>query len=97
MNWDFLFGGKTFGATRAKGWRRFREANIENYCRYCDSFVLLELHHIIPFNVAPEKELDKDNVVTLCRWCHFKLGHFCDWWSWNENILNWIEAKNQKP
>jgi len=45
-------------------------------------------HHIIPFHVAPERELDKSNIAALCHECHYYMAHFKGRWaSWNPNIV----------
>jgi hypothetical protein len=54
-------------------------------CRACLRKDSLEVHHAEPVHVAPEKELDPANLVTLCRGCHLVFGHLNSWESWNAN------------
>lgn len=58
------------------------------YCAACDSKKLLAGHHIKPFHLFPHLELEPDNVIILCWWCHWVLGHLKNWESWNKNIVN---------
>lgn len=39
----------------------------------------LEVHHIIPVSVAPDRAGDPNNMITLCRPCHIALGHCGDY------------------
>ncbi len=45
-----------------------------------------EVHHIKPFNLRPELELEENNLITLCRDHHFFIAHLMSWSSWNENV-----------
>ena len=98
MTWlTNIFGDRTLGAIRSSEWPAFRKANIKKECEFCGSKWFLNLHHILPFHIHPELELDEKNVVTLCKKHHFELGHFFSWYSWNEDIKNWIRAKQFRP
>lgn len=39
----------------------------------------LNVHHKVPFHIAPELELEESNLITLCmsedRHCHLLIGH----------------------
>jgi len=38
-----------------------------------------------------------ENLITLCgKRCHFVFGHFCDWRSWNQDVLNDCDKYNSK-
>ena len=47
----------------------------------------LEVHHILPYHLYPEKELDKNNFIVLTHWIHFFLAHLGRWASHNEKIV----------
>lgn len=56
----------------------------EPACQWCGSRVKLQVHHIAPFHLHPELELDDTNLITLCEEggdanCHFIHGHDRDW------------------
>jgi hypothetical protein len=38
----------------------------------------IEVHHVIPVSVAPERAADTNNMVSLCRRDHIALGHAGD-------------------
>ena len=47
----------------------------------CKSKKKVEVHHKVPFHIAPDLELDENNMVSLCENkkygcnCHLMLGH----------------------
>lgn len=61
-------------------------------CAYCRKTHDLEAHHIVPFHLQPALELVEANLVVLCRWCHFVIGHFGDWKLFNPCILQILAA-----
>ena len=49
----------------------------------------LEIHHIKPFHLFPELELDLNNLITLCedeKECHLKVGHGGNFKDYNPNV-----------
>ncbi|GAG20148.1 unnamed protein product, partial [marine sediment metagenome] len=50
-------------------------------CHVCGSKKKVEVHHKVPFNIAPDLELNPDNLVSLCENkkygvnCHLLIGH----------------------
>jgi HNH endonuclease. len=50
----------------------------------------LQVHHIKPFHLHPQLELDSHNLVTLCeargRNHHLLIGHLDAWTSYNEHV-----------
>lgn len=84
MSWfkDFLGQFQVWGATpRSPKWRSVREKFLKqsSICEGCALDFNLEVHHIIPFHIRPELELDESNLITLCRDCHWNIGHLRDW------------------
>ena len=83
---------RTLGAARSSVWPKFRAEHIKDYCELClKKDIPLELHHILPFNLYPELELDHTNVVTGCRSCHLKFYHLGSFRSFNEFIKEHIK------
>jgi len=71
---------------RGSDWRLTREEtkNRDNFtCQFCGSHDNLVVHHIVAYEIC--KSNDLDNLITLCRSCHYKL----EW------IISKIEKNNQ--
>jgi len=83
----------SLGLKRSPKWaalsRRHRRHQPD--CQLCGSLVFCTTHHILPFHLFPEHELDPDNLITLCEGqtinCHYFLGHMLDWKSYNPHLL----------
>lgn len=65
---------------RSSKWDETRDAFIKSnpLCAACGSTKKLQVHHIQPFHLHPELELDLNNLITLCmdiNECHLKIGH----------------------
>lgn len=56
-------------------------------CAWCKRTVNLNRHHVIPQAANPALRDVKENLVVLCRDCHFVLGHRCDWRQYNPDVL----------
>ena len=80
---DRLQGKAPKGAKRASGWARFRREHLGTSCEACGRSWSLEAHHIVPFHLAPDLELEPDNLLTLCRRCHLLIGHLAAWARFN--------------
>ena len=84
FNWlRFKLGG------RSNDWGRVRKEFLKDnpVCAVCGTKKKLEVHHKIPYNVDKFKELEWDNLIVLCRNCHYMFGHcFLNWQSYNEDI-----------
>ena len=59
-------------------------------CASCGTTDKLQVHHMRPFHLYPELELDESNLIVLCmekeHECHLKLGHGDDWKAYNPNV-----------
>lgn len=87
---DTLLKGKSFGIRSSK-WRKIRNEYLKshNFCRACGTQNKLEVHHIKPFHLYPELELEENNLITLCESsydCHLKIGHNGNWKYFNEFV-----------
>jgi 5-methylcytosine-specific restriction endonuclease McrA len=81
------------GHERSPEWPRVahEHLSIEPACAACGHRGQgLQVHHIKPFHLFPELELDPNNLITLCelkgRDHHLLLGHLDDWESYNPNV-----------
>ncbi len=71
-----------FGA-RSSQWPKVRAEFLKTHprCAVCGSTKKLEVHHIIPVHIDASKELDPNNLITLCESkkygvnCHLWFGH----------------------
>jgi hypothetical protein len=88
-------------AKRSPHWASVRGHHLENNpaCVACGRTERLQVHHIRPFHVFPELELDPANLMTLCEMFvndgddtndnhHLHLGHGGDFRNTNEKVLD---------
>ena len=57
----------TFGSARHKDWRKVRKEHLRlhPYCAITGSKKKRQVHHIIPFFIRPDLELEPTNLITL--------------------------------
>lgn len=75
---------------RSPLWKKARLVHLESNgrCLACGGRVSLEVHHLMPYHLAPDLELDPNNLITLCESssrCHWVFGHLLNWRSYNPN------------
>lgn len=91
---------RTSGRKRSSKWPATRAAHLRANpaCAVCGCRTDLEVHHILPFHVAPDLELNPRNLLTLGERCptgnhHLLFGHLGDWSCWNEvaehDVVEW--------
>jgi len=84
-------------------WNKFRIEFIKKnpFCSICKGKTSLQVHHIKPFHIWPELELDINNLIVLCEEkglnCHLRFGHLNDWVSYNPLIQKLVYFYNNKP
>lgn len=93
---DF-WNGKPLGS-RSSGWNDLRKRFIEENpaCAMCGGKKRLQVHHIYPFHIFPEFELDWNNLITLCGHCHLEFGHLGSFRSYNISIKEDAEYWRKK-
>ncbi len=67
-------------------------------CAACGGEKWLNVHHCIPFHLAPEKELAWDNLITMCmgeKECHLRLAHGGNWSAFCPDIKIYIKQIQQ--
>ena len=77
-------------SNRSNQWSKVRAEHLKKQpiCQACGSKKDLDVHHIEPVSVNPNRELDPSNLITLCsKYCHLAIGHLMDTKSWNENVI----------
>lgn len=85
---------RNFGATRSPQWAGVRATHLkkEPNCQLCGGTKDLQVHHIRPFHIHPELELEDTNLITLCTGnntinCHIRFGHLDNFKNkWNPDI-----------
>lgn len=94
-----FIGHKLRYATRSASWPKVRQKHLEKHpcCQACGSCKKPEVHHIVPVHLDSSKELDPENLITLCdKYCHFVFGHLMNYKSWNENVVEDSEVYYNK-
>lgn len=69
-------------------WRKTRNAFLILQCRcqMCGTTKKLEVHHIKSWHLFPALRFVFTNLITLCRACHFRFGHFLNWKGQNPDV-----------
>jgi hypothetical protein len=87
---------------RSPQWKKIRDQHLKQSptCAVCGSSKNVVPHHIMPFHLEPEKELDLKNLISLCENknfnCHFFFGHYKNWCKYNPNIVEDAKIWNNK-
>ena len=96
-HWINLFKHKTrtFGLAekRSPKWHTLEKHFLESHsvCEVCGGSVNLNVHHIVPFHIDPELELDTTNLITVCMGkleCHLRIAHANNFRLTNPNIVS---------
>lgn len=102
-------GKHPYSSKRSAHWPTVRKEHLEKHptCAVCGGSSNLEVHHIKPFHLHPDLELDPENLVTLCESkksgvnCHLWFGHLGNFKSFNvtvvTNALCWFEKFKNRP
>lgn len=95
-SWQRDPGARTanqYGKARSPEWPRVAQEHLqrEPACVVCGHRGKgLQVHHIKPFHLYPELELDPHNLITLCeirgRTHHLLIGHLDSWESYNIHV-----------
>lgn len=77
---------------RSSRWDEVRDEFLETNgrCAACGSTSRLQVHHIEPFHLHPELELDPKNLISLCMGeseCHLKIGHGGSFKRYNPGVV----------
>ena len=65
---DALAGKHPIGVMRSDQWPKVRKTHLASHptCELCGGEKKLEVHHMRPFHLHPELELEPSNLITLC-------------------------------
>lgn len=94
----------TFGGVpRSSKWREVRKQHlmIQNVCQVCTTTKDLDCHHILPYFLRPDLELESSNLITLCTPHHLLFGHFMNYKSYNKDVVAdaqiWFNKIDRRP
>lgn len=95
---ETLMYGAPLTAGRSPRWPAARAAWLKAHpaCAATGSTADIEVHHVVPFHLAPGRELDPTNFITLCRPMHFWLGHGGDWSAYNPFVVHDAAAVSRR-
>ena len=94
---------------RSGHWPFVRQVHLDHNptCACCGGIKKIEVHHISPFHLDPDKELDFSNLITLCEDnsngidCHLAMGHLGSFKSWNVDVVKdaaaWLLKLTTRP
>jgi 5-methylcytosine-specific restriction protein A len=96
------------GAARSGRWAGVRKAHLDKSptCALCGGTKKIEVHHIRPFHLHPELELDPSNLISLCEGsnfvnCHLLFGHLGSFKSFNVDVVKdagaWAAKMASRP
>lgn len=76
---------------RSPRWKFVKHMHLamEPVCQACGGESLLQVHHVKPYHLQPELELDLSNLITLCMGpltCHNDVGHGDDYKAYNPDV-----------
>lgn len=87
-----------FGGERDPRWREVRAEHIlkEPVCQACGKDIKLDVHHIVPVAIDKSRELDPENLITLCNQpCHLVFGHFMSYYCYNSDVREMTKIYRQ--
>lgn len=89
--------------SRSPEWPAVAHAHLakEPACRVCGHRGQgLQVHHVKPFHLYPNLELDPNNLITLCelkgRDHHLLIGHLDDWESYNPQVRTDVDKYHKE-
>ncbi len=91
---DRIQGKAPAGVRRSSRWPELRRQHLKKNpaCAACGGTKKVEVHHIQPFHIRPDLELDPSNLLTLCEAkrygvnCHLAWGHAGDYRAVNTDV-----------
>ena len=91
--WIESVDADVYEGERSSEWQAVRNDFVKRhpFCAACGSIKALNVHHVEPFHLRPELELDEWNLITLCRRHHFEIGHDPDG-PWKPGKPNWSKS-----
>lgn len=88
----FGYNTKPIVTGRSSRWPKTRAKHLRSHrtCEVCGTSEYIIVHHIVPVHIDPSRELDPENLITLCETPthndHLLIGHLLDMKSWNKDV-----------
>jgi predicted TIM-barrel fold metal-dependent hydrolase len=101
---EVMLGKQPVGVQRSPKWDNVRKAHLKVHpkCEVCEGTKQLNVHHIKPFHLHPELELEPSNLITLCEClsyginCHLLIGHLGNYKNINPSSIDDAKTWNSK-
>lgn len=101
---DLYLGKTDKGKKRSSKWPKVRVEHLKKHpvCELCGGSEKVEVHHLVPYSVAPKLELEKWNLFTLCESlkngvnCHLWFGHAGRYVTFNSNCVEDVKEWKRK-
>ncbi len=87
---------------RSSQWTKLRSAWLADHprCAACGARATV-VHHVIPVQFDPSRELNTNNLISFCDRCHLVFGHLGDWRSYNSSCRKdaaaWLARCKARP
>lgn len=65
-------------------------------CACCGGTNNIQVHHIYPQHIWPERAHDTNNMICLCQYCHLAIGHQGNFTNAVTNLLIIIKEKKKQ-
>ena len=95
---DVLQGKISIKNKRSSKWAKVRKGYLKfnPRCAVCESKKKIEVHHLMPFQLRSDLELDEKNLITLCESkksvnCHLLFGHGLNYRDYNPDCPKDVE------
>jgi len=88
--------------TRSPKWAKLEKEFVKHnpLCAACGAELRIQVHHIQPYHLHPELELEPKNLIQLCMGpneCHFLLGHGASWKAYSPSIVSLAHSARNDP
>jgi len=101
---DIVQGKAPLTTARSSKWAGVRAAHlkVQPLCAVCEGKENLNVHHIRPFHLHPDLELEPTNLITLCECekhglnCHLLIGHLGSFKNINPEVIADVATWNAK-
>jgi hypothetical protein len=106
---DAAQGKHSISHARSEHWPAVRAQHLKLHpvCEVCGGKDKLQVHHVRPFHLHPDLELNPENLITLCESgkggvsCHLHFGHLGNFRSFNIDVhtdaLEWHDKIKNRP